>query len=274
MPVSRDASFAPYARKDAVREGVSLVEALDAFIFDTRSRCAPLTATTYERRLRPLRALEWPLTSQVCRELIASQVQQGFAPATIDTFRGALMSFVKFCRAEGYIYDDPTARLRSPKIEHKPHRYLTHDQIALLRSHLKPDERLMFELLQTGLRAAEVLSLKAEDVDDGLILVRGKGARWRYVPLPPLAVLPATGVLVPFSYRTMRNRIVALGKRAGIARLHAHLFRHSFASNGIERTDMLTVQVVGGWASDQMLRRYAESTLQKAAARKAARLFE
>lgn len=352
-----------------MREGSpSLVDAIHAFLEDVGIRLAPLTRVTYERHLRPLRALEWPLTDAVCRSLIADMVRAGRAASTIDCFAGVLMAFVKFCREMGWIYTDPMAHVSTPKIEQKPHRFLSMDEIERIREaaveldgvdgarvlthavdqevdlrpqasvvgkaalvnegheievrprsrrvrkppariadrpaatingapspsaqvsvgavpvapelvpsvvntvHRPPSYTMIVAFLLTGLRASELLSLRAEDIDGGLILVRGKGARYRYVPLPDVP-LPASGLLFLFGYRSLLNYVHALGRRAGVAHLHPHLFRHSWASHGVQHLDMITVQTVGGWASDKMLRHYAASTIQRAAAEKARGLF-
>lgn len=138
--------------------------------------------------------------------------------------------------------------------------------------HHAPSYTRIVAFLLTGLRASELLSLRAEDIDGGLILVRGKGSRYRWVPLPDIE-LPAAGPLFDFCYRSLLKYVQDLGKRAGVAHVHPHLFRHTFASWGVQRLDMITVQTVGGWSSDKMLRLYAASTIQQAAARKAAGLF-
>lgn len=257
-----------------MREGTPpLSEALDAFLADVGIRRAKLTRSTYALRLRPLRDLAWPLTAQVCRQLVADQMQH-YAPATVETFAGALKAFVKFCRAEGWMLDDPTVHLAYPKPTAKPVTILsqTH-QDAILAACASDTDRTAVLLLRTGVRASEMLSMRVEDIDDGLILVRGKGSRYRYVPLPAGITLPKSGPLVPWSYPTLSYHLRQIGRRAKIPHLHAHLFRHTWASRGVEEHDLATVQIVGGWASDKMLKHYARSTIQKAAARKMAKLL-
>lgn len=258
-----------------MREGTPpLSEALDIFLADVGIRLARHTSRTYRFRLRSLRAHDWPLTSAVCRSLVSDHMQL-YQPSTVRVFAGALKAFVKFCRNEGWILDDPTAHLAYPNPPPKPHRYLPPTALRSVLSACRGEkEYAAISLLNLGLRASECLSVRVEDIDDGLLLVKGKGSKYRYVPLPKEIVLPASGRIVPFTYSTLQYRLKQIGKRAGIPHLHAHLFRHSFASNMIEETDMLTVQVVGGWSDDRMLRHYTRSAIQKAAARKMQRLLD
>lgn len=259
-----------------MREGApSLSDALDAFLEDVAIRRASGTVRVYEIRLRCLRTHDWPLTASVCRQLVAEQLKI-LSPASVGLFVGALMAFSRFCREQGWILDDPTHKLPYPKPPLKPHRYLSESEVGKLEAACLDDtERLTLILLRTGLRAAELLSIKREDIDDGLILVKGKGSRYRYVPLPAEAVpLLPDGTLVPWPYHILRKKLAALGKRAGVAGVRPHLFRHTFATRFIQETDMTTVQIVGGWSSDIMLRRYARSTIQRVAAQKIRRAME
>ncbi|NSW83153.1 MAG: tyrosine-type recombinase/integrase [Syntrophothermus sp.] len=107
--------------------------------------------------------------------------------------------------------------------------------------------RLMVELmLRCGLRASELLSLKAEDFqEDGGILyihvVLGKGKKDRRIPVTykPLqqaikkytkGMLPSD-ILFPMIDRNLRKLVADIGRKAGLSkRLHPHMLRHTAAT--------------------------------------------
>lgn len=231
---------------------------------------ARATYLTYNRLLNRLRPEPWPLTPAICR----SYLPLAKSDSTILTTAGALRAFIKFCRREGWLYED--IRFATPQRDKdRPHRYLSDAEVERLLAG-SGDLRLAIHLLLTGLRAAELLSLSVSDIDDGLILVKGKGSRWRYVPLPREAIplLPESGKLVTLPYHTLLRRLARLGVDAGIPRVHPHLFRHTFGTRAVQGLDIPTVQAVMGHASSEMSEHYAKSVYKRAAARKAARLFE
>ncbi len=116
----------------------------------------------------------------------------------------SLRTFFAWCRREGYVRDDPTALLGSPRVARRLPRPLPVDDCALLldrgvdvRRKESARERFvrlrdaaLLELLYgAGLRASEAAGLDVRDVDlvRGEVRVRGKGGRERVVPLPGVA---------------------------------------------------------------------------------------
>ena len=98
-----------------------------------------------------------------------------------------------------------------------------------------------------GLRRNEAFNLQAQDVDinGGNITIRGKGNKWRVVPVvaPELLELLKQakkkiqiGTLLPNEetaepYKDIRKAIRGAAKRAGITKhINPHLFRHSFGT--------------------------------------------
>ena len=60
-----------------------------------------------------------------------------------------------------------------------------------------------------------------------------------------------------------------LGKRTGIPKVHAHRFRHTFATWAIEQDAReLDVQYLLGHASPDMVRRYSATYISEQAARR------
>src|SRR5213079_1252402 len=100
------------------------------------------------------------------------------------------------------------------------------------------DEVVLRLLLDTGVRVSELCGLDLTDVDldRELAYVTGKGSRPR---------------VVPFGAKTAQ---------AGVADVHPHRFRHTFAhrwlAGGGQERDLM---MLAGWRSDDMLSRYAAS---------------
>lgn len=136
------------------------------------------------------------------------------------------------------------------------------------------------------------LTVEAVDLDNGYALVKGKGSKVRPVYFAPRTVaaldkylrrrkghrwahLDALFLSQRGAWTTdgVRNRITDLGNRAGIAGLHPHRFRHTWAhdflmSGGQERD----LKRLAGWSSDVMLERYGASAADARARAAAQRL--
>lgn len=131
-----------------------------------------------------------------------------------------------------------------------------------------------------GLRISEVINLKSCDIHSSRNLIKivaAKGNRDRYVPLPGellellrayfKAYHPAAPYLfngqdgaVQYSQRSIGEFIKHYAKKAGIhKRIHAHKFRHSYATHLVEQgTDISLIQKSLGHASQKTTLIYAQ----------------
>jgi integrase/recombinase XerD len=201
----------------------------------------------------------------------------------------ALRAFYKFQAAEEQIAEDPTMNFKAPHLPERLPKFLTLEEIEKL---VRVDDegklhwvraRAMLELLYaTGMRASELLSLRADyvNLEEGWVRVMGKGSKERMIPIHSRA----RGMLV--RYMTLRERhfgdkttaqevfvgksgktlsrvqmwrdLKALGRRAGLKRpLHPHLLRHTFASHLLQGgADMRSVQEMLGHANLQTTQIY------------------
>ena len=161
---------------------------------------SPATLRLYTHGIRKLYAflerigLDAPLPSisaEHLREFLVYERQGGAAPATLDALHRAMRRFWKFLAEEGEVTENVALRVPAPKLDVKIVEALTSEQIAALfkvckrdKSTLgKRDESIIAALLDTGLRAAELLSLTVEGIDwkERRALILGKGARERLV---------------------------------------------------------------------------------------------
>lgn len=142
---------------------------------------------------------------------------------------------------------------------------LTKDEVHRFLDALEPRYRLMFSLMYyAGLRKSEAVNLKWESVQGDCIIVKGKGGRWRSVPIggaliQEIASLNGVGhdaSAYIFQGRTGKpikhlDRLYERARlKAGLEkRVYCHLLRHSFGAHIVEGTgDMRTLQELLGHA--------------------------
>ena len=138
------------------------------------------------------------------------------------------------------------------------------------------DRAIILFLLDSGLRASELLSLAVADLGaDGRVRVQGKGSKWRMVRVGArtlaqvemylsLRRVPSPALWVgingvPLHVRGLGSRLCNLGKKAGV-HCHPHRFRHTFATfcllNG---ADCRLVQELLGHATPAQTQRYTQA---------------
>jgi site-specific recombinase XerD len=251
---------------------------------------SPLTVSTYrcdlsqfcqwlKRRLGHL-----PEPNAVTRELVMqwTVTLAGLAPASVCRKVSVLSSFFSFLVDLGELGGNPARRIPLPKPASRiPNAISEDDAQKLIGAAESPFERAMLLLMLTaGLRRSEMGAIRLEDVnlEGGLLLVRGKGAKQRMVPLMPqaaeairnyLAIRPDVDqpylFLSPqgrrlandFLNRTLR-RILA---RAGLAkRITPHMLRHTFATHLVRNgVDVRTIQELLGHADLETTANYLHS---------------
>jgi integrase/recombinase XerD len=232
-------------------------------------RYRPSTIEDYEFKLLPF--LRWAAAQDLARidgitghhirlYLVEKQTAEpGTArerEASGHTLHGiarCLRAFFNFCVAEGWIAESPMKTVKMPR---KPKRILDAYTVSEIRKLFKAakDDRertILYVLLDTGLRATELLRLTAGDVrlETSSILVRsGKGEKDRIVYFGAKTArhlirhmhnMEARQLLFTSTHTgepLKRNGLVQLlrriGKRAGL-HCAAHKFRRTFAISSL-----------------------------------------
>ena len=181
--------------------------------------------------------------------------------------------------------DDPTKRLRSPKLPMRLPKALSQQEVMQLieasgpapddesADYLRLRNRAIVELMySTGARVSEIVGLDLDEVDDsGLMRVRGKGSKERLVPVGSYAkaaldaylvrsrpVLSSRGsaralFLNQRGARLSRQSIWEIIQKAAeglVKEVSPHSLRHSFATHLLEGgADVRVVQELLGHAS-------------------------
>jgi len=222
------------------------------------------------------------------RQFIIHQQGRGLSPFTVQAKVRALKAFSSWLAAEGYTSDNLLANLKLPKAPVKMVQPLTATEIDQLIDVPNPltavgcrNIAVLITLLDTGLRVSELSSLHFEDahIEQGYFKVVGKGNKERMVPLGALAqkVLwryvfhfrpePAGDLndylfLTPDGRQLQSNAIKLLlgrwGRKAGVPRLHAHLCRHTYATNFLSYRcgDVFRLKQILGHSTLEMVNRY------------------
>jgi site-specific recombinase XerD len=211
-------------------------------------------------------------------------------PSAVHVRFRSLRTFFNWCVDEEEIAQSPMRRMPGPAIPEEPVAVLTEDE---MRRVLKVCEGKTFDamrnkaivlmLFDTGMRRAELTGLLVNDVDLELRAVRvmGKGRRPRSIPFGTTTAKAVDRYLRQrdrhakaespalwlgersrtFGDEGLKQLMQRLGEDAGVGRLHAHRFRHSFAhahlADGGNEGDLM---MLAGWRSREMLNRYAKST--------------
>jgi site-specific recombinase XerD len=209
---------------------------------------------------------------------------KGQAPLTVRRKLTAIASFYRYLQDTGAAVLNPARCLPLPKVAQCFPTCLTAEQArALLEAAHTPWHRAMIALLLfAGLRRSEVAAITFDDLDleNAQLLVRGKGAKQRMVPLTPLVVEAIREYLYcrpqtesqhlfvsrvgghPLHARVAGRMLQHVLQRAGLGEEHItpHRLRHTFATHLIRNgVDVRTVQELLGHADLQTTARYLHS---------------
>lgn len=197
----------------------------------------------------------------------AALMDVGIGERSIARILSGVRSFYKFLVLDGYLEQDPTELLESPKIgKHLPE-VLSVEEIDAIEGIIDvstPEgqrDRAAIEMLYScGLRVSELCNLLLSDLflDEGFLRVTGKGNKQRLVPISERAIRELKSW---FAFRnsinikpgeedyvfisavrkkhlsriTVFHNIKVYAEQAGIQKtISPHTFRHSFATHLLE----------------------------------------
>jgi len=205
-------------------------------------------------------------TFDVLRDFVIEIANTGIHPRSQARILSGIKSYYHFLVYKNKIETDPTELLESPKIGLYLPEVLTVDEIDAivqcidLSQPLGQRNKAIIETLYgSGLRVSELISLQLSrmNIDEGYMLVEGKGSKQRLVPLSPTAITQISNWLIDRNLMQVKKGnedFLFLSKRgtkltramifeivknltelAGIRKkVSPHTFRHSFATHLLE----------------------------------------
>lgn len=191
----------------------------------------------------------------------------GISPRSQARILSSLRSYYGFLKLDGFIEEDPTELLCSPKIGMRLPEVLTLQEIDdminsidLSKAEGQRNRAVLEVLYSCGLRVSELCALKMSDLylSEGFIRVTGKGDKQRLVPISSRAiaeleayfeernhiaikpgyenfVFVSTRLKKPLSRIMVFHMVKELAVAAGVKKVVSpHTFRHSFATHLLE----------------------------------------
>ena len=191
----------------------------------------------------------------------------GIQPRSQARIISGIKGFYKFLRLEGYMDNDPTELLPTPKIGRHLPEVLTVEEIDRMidcidmsKAEGQRNRAIIETLYGCGLRVSELVTLKLSQLfmEEGYVIIQGKGNKQRLVPISPVAIEQITLYMEQTRSHQVVKRgsedILFLNRRgamltrqmifhivkqlcelAGVRKvISPHTLRHSFATHLLE----------------------------------------
>jgi integrase/recombinase XerC len=232
------------------------------------------------------------------RSFLSHLHELGLSKVSVARALAALRSMYKWLAREGLVQQNPAKLVATPRMPKKLPRVPTLEEMnGLLDSDMPENaafperDRAIFELLYgCGLRNSELVGMELDDLQtaNGVILIRGKGKKQRYVPLEGMAddslqayFAARTRVLAQNKKTTRRlfiNRrggpltsrsVARIVKQIAVARglppdIHPHTLRHAFGTHMLsEGADLRAIQELLGHERLSTTQRYTQLSIQQ-----------
>ncbi|HOW34943.1 MAG TPA: tyrosine recombinase XerC [Candidatus Omnitrophota bacterium] len=226
----------------------------------------------------------------VLRRYLASMREKQYKPRTLARKLSSLRSFFKFLQREGYVKNNPSSLMMTPKLDKKLPQFLTEAEVTkFLEAPLADDEagfrdRAILETLySTGIRVSELVGLNEDSVDfiSNIVKVLGKGKKERLVPIGDRALRAIREYLdkrkkperalflnkngTRLSDRSIRNITNKYIRQTALREsVSPHTLRHSFATHLLNRgADLRAVQELLGHVNLSTTQIYTHMTTEK-----------
>ena len=225
--------------------------------------------------------------------------ERNWTNSAILHHRKNLSPFFNWCVKNKHLAQNPLANIEKPRQESKLPEFYGDDEIERIMYHIqehpysseflrKRNYAIMALFLMTGVRRGELLGLKLSDVnfEENTIIVRGcnsKSKRDRMIPLSQRLKDILTGYLyerrklnkttlalfssynrdMGFTPDGLKHLLMKLQKETGI-HIHAHKFRHTFATKSLESNmNLNTVKDILGHKDIKTTAIYLHTTVKQ-----------
>jgi len=267
-----DGELEKYAASLNLERGLSR-NTIESYLFDLRRFCSYIG----ELGIEP-----GSVSTDTLREFVGSLHDLGISARTQARFVSALKSFFGYLHLEGFYETNIAQQLESPRLGSHLPEVLSVGEVDAIISQAdtstplgRRNRAIMETLYGCGLRVSELINLEISKInlDDGYLIVSGKGSKERLIPMSPVSVELIRDYLLERGAEGIRkgdenilflNRrggrltrqmiftiIKRLAESAGITRtISPHTFRHSFATHLLEGgANLRAIQQMLGHAS-------------------------
>lgn len=242
--------------------------------------------------------LRWKDVDHVfIRSFLSHLHGQGLSKVSVARALAALRSMYKWLAREGMVQQNPAKLVAMPRTPKKLPRVPTLEEMNTLLDSGMPEtaafperDRAIFELLYgCGLRNSELVGIELADLDvaNGVLLVRGKGKKQRYVPLEgkaddALKIYAEVRQKILAEARLSERRLF-INRRGGplttrsVARIvkqiavakglppdvHPHTLRHAFGTHLLtEGADLRAIQELLGHERLSTTQKYTQLSIK------------
>lgn len=280
----------------------SLLDLVDSWLLSLKGQGRPATTIrSYKSAVLGYLRDHPELTKAEVTAWLAEQAESS-EPASTRMRLAAIKQFAKWLAEEEGFDADPILVLKAPKLNQKPVPALSDNEIkAMIGACAGPgfrnvrDRAILMLMAETGVRAQELLGMRAEDVtplDCVGVVNRGKGgdgrrvqfsaatateldrymrlrarAGWR--PSDPLWI----GKSRPLDYKGLARTLKKRAEKAGVSGFHLHRLRHTAAVRWLRAGGSESgLMAQAGWKSREMIDRYVKTAAEELAAEEFRRL--
>ena len=227
---------------------------------------------------------------QIIRTWIASLLEKGISPRSVNRKISTLKSYFKFLIREGVILENPMIKLVAPKSKKRLPVFIEEEQISSLLNEVQFEDgftgernKLIIELFYvTGIRLSELINIKILDVNfqSQVIKVLGKRNKERLIPLSSNMLEELKNFIDKYQigyflftnedgkklYTKLVYRIVNkyIGKISSVNKRSPHILRHTFATHMLNNgADINAIKELLGHANLSATQVYTHNTIEK-----------
>jgi len=230
------------------------------------------------------------ISFQIIRTWIASLLEKGINPRSVNRKISTLKTYFKFLIREGELVENPMMKVVAPKSKKRLPVFIEEDQIASLLNEVQFEKgfvgqrnKLIIELFYvTGIRLSELINIKISDVDfnNQSIKVLGKRNKERIIPLSSNVVndlnifiennqqnkylftnLEGNKLYNKLVYRLVNKYI---GEISSVNKKSPHILRHTFATHMLNNgADINAIKELLGHANLSATQVYTHNTIEK-----------
>ena len=217
------------------------------------------------------------ITDDICSAWIGDLFSKNINPRSIHRHISSAKGFFKFLKKNNVVNSSPFELITAPKIPNNLPEVLSPEDVEQLlkfkpTSVIEIRDLAIIELIySSGLRVSETININLNDFEEDMSFLRilGKGAKTRLVPVGKYAksainewliernkIINSTDALFlnlkgkRISIRSVQLRLRKMALKQGLAPIHPHMLRHSFATHMLESSgDLRTIQELLGHSS-------------------------